>query len=79
MLKDWEVKLKESIIPLLSDENFESLFVRMGQRICNIEDETEFRKQAEVFLHEYFEEFQKGRDAQEFCSKAYIEEIKVAL
>ena len=40
-----------------SDKKFEKVFVKQGQRICKIQDETKFRGQAEIFLKEYFEEF----------------------
>ena len=74
MIKDSN---EELMIP--SDKKFEKVFVKKGQRICKIKDETEFRKQAELFLKEYFEEFHSEKDAHGFCSSANIEEIKVTL
>jgi tRNA G37 N-methylase Trm5 len=74
MIKDSN---EELMIP--SDKKFEKVFVKKGQRICKIQDETEFRKQAELLLKEYFEEFHSEKDTHEFCSSPNIEEIKVAL
>ena len=74
MIKDSN---EELMIP--SDKKFEKVFVKKGQRICKIQDETEFRKQAELLLKEYFEEFHSVKDAHEFCSSANIEDIKVSL
>jgi hypothetical protein len=77
MIKDPKEENKELMIP--SDKKFKKIFVKKGQKICKIQDETELRKQAELFLKEYFEEFHLEKDAHGFCSSANIEEIKVTL
>jgi hypothetical protein len=53
------------IIP--SDKKFEKVFLKEGNRICKIQDETSFRKEAEIFLKEYFEEFNPELDSHGFC------------
>lgn len=65
------------IIP--ADAKFEKVYAKKGQQLCKIQDEIEFREQAGVFLKEYFEEFEKGIDAHEFCQNANIEEIRQVL
>jgi hypothetical protein len=49
------ITTKQLMIP--SYKKFEKVFVNQGKRICKIQDETSFRKEAEIFLKEYFEEF----------------------
>jgi formylmethanofuran dehydrogenase subunit C len=77
MIKDPKAETEE--IPIPTDLKFDKRYAMKGFKICKIEDETEFREQAQVFLKEYFEVFQKGKDVEEFCSSADIEEIKGVL
>lgn len=60
MIKDPKDKSKELLLAIPTELKFDKRYAMKGQKICKIQDEAEFREQAQLFLNEYFQEFRKG-------------------
>ena len=59
MIKDPKSESKELLV-IPTELKFDKRYAMKGQKICKIQDEAEFREQAQLFLNEYFQEFRKG-------------------
>ena len=58
MIKDPKDENKE-LLEIPTELKFDKRYFKKGQKICKIKDEADFRKQAHLFLNEYFQEFRK--------------------